>query len=114
MLKINGFSKLTDVFEPKRFPTDETAKKTTIQVGPVRYRQCAFIAVGQDGIYLKIKTIFKNHPTILIPWASIKGHQKSSLYGRKAIQLNFLDDNLPSLRLYAADVKDQQMNVWDS
>ena len=103
MLKINGLSKLVDFFETKTFPIEEKILKTTIQVGPVRYRKCAFLFIDNEGIYLKIKMIFKNYPPVFIPWTSIKENKKSSLYGLQAIQLDFNDVSLPSIKLYETD-----------
>lgn len=106
MFKLNGISKLIDHFEIKSFPDKKKILKTTIQVGPFRYRECSYLFFSKEGLFLKIKHIFKNHPVILIPWKSIEDYRGATLYGRKAIQLDFNDPSLPSVKLYEADIED--------
>jgi len=107
MLKINGFSKLVNYFEVKAFPSGAIVLKTTIQVGFVRYRRCASIFINKEGLYVGIKMIFKNYPVIFIPWMSIKENKKAKLYGRSAIELDFKDSNLPSIKMYESDFKEK-------
>ena len=108
MLKVNGFSRLAHFFEAKTFPVEAKILKTTIQVGYVRYRRCASIFMNKEGLYLGIKMIFKSYPVIYIPWASIRENKKAKLYGRKAIQLDFKDSSLPSIKIYEADFKEKE------
>jgi hypothetical protein len=103
MFKINGLSKLVDFFETKTFPTDAKVLKTTIQVGIVRYRQCASICINKEGIYLRVKMIFKSYPIIFVPWSSVKERKDARLYGLKAIQLDFHNPSIPSVKFYQTD-----------
>ena len=101
----NGFGKLVKSFEARPFPPGGKILKTTIQVGPIRYRQCTFITLGTDGIYLKVSYFFKEFPTIFISWNSVKTTRKTSLYGLPANQFDFFDENNPSVRIYETDVE---------
>ena len=103
--KISGISKLVTCFESKTFPNEEDILKTTIQVGTIRYRRCALIFMDNEGLYLSVKMIFKSYPVIFIPWSSFKETKKERLYGRKAIQLDFRDSTLPSIKIYETDFK---------
>jgi hypothetical protein len=103
--KISGMSKLLNCFESKIFPNEEEILKTTIQVGAIRYRRCALIFMDNDGLYLSVKMIFKSYPVVFIPWSSIKETKKERLYGRKAIQLDFRDSTLPSIKIYETDFR---------
>jgi hypothetical protein len=101
---ISGLSRLVDFFETKPFPAEEKVLKSTVQIGSIRYRQCAFIFADKAGLYLRIKTIFKSHPVIFIPWTSIREKRKASLYGRKAIQLEFNESGLPPIKFYETEI----------
>lgn len=103
MFTLRGMSKLVNYFETKTFPIEEKVVKTTIQVGLVRYRQCAFIFMDKKGIYLRVKMVFKSYPAVFIPWTAVKEKKEASLYGRKAIQLDFTDSNIPSVKFYEPD-----------
>ena len=103
--KNSGISKLVNYFESKTFPNEEEVLKTTIQVGIIRYRKCAFIFMDNEGLYLSVKMIFKSYPAMFIPWSSIKDTKKERLYGRKAIQLDFRDSTLHSIKIYETDFK---------
>lgn len=105
MFKIKAFSKLVNIFEAKPFPLEAKILKTTIQVGVVRYRRCAYLFFTKEGLYLSIKILFKNYPIIFIPWTSIEENRKARLYGRNAIQLNF-KESLPSIKIYESDFND--------
>lgn len=107
---MNGFSKLVDFFETRAFPVEEKVLKTTIQVGSVRYRKCAFIFADEEGLYLKVEMIFKNYPVVFIPWKSIREKRKASLYGRKAIQLEFNESGLPPIKFYETEVPSPLLN----
>lgn len=103
--KISGISKLVDYFEIKAFPDEKEALKTTLQVGNIRYRKCGLIFMDNQGLYLSAKMIFKKYPVMFIPWASVKETKKEKLYGRKAIQLDFKDTTLPSIKIYESDFR---------
>lgn len=103
--KISGISKLVNYFESKAFPNEKEILKTTLQVGNIRYRKCGFIFMDDEGFYLSIKMIFKKYPVIFIPWSSIIKTKKERLYGRKAIQLDFEDSTLPSIKIYETDFR---------
>jgi len=103
--KTSGISKLVNYFESKTFPNEEEILKTTIQVGIIRYRKCALIFMDNEVLYLSVKMIFKRYPVKFIPWSSIKETKKERLYGRKAIQLDFRDSTLPSIKIYETDFK---------
>jgi hypothetical protein len=103
--KISGISKLVNYFESKAFPNEEDILKTTIQIGKIRYRKCGLIFMDTKGLYLSVKMIFKSYPVIFIPWSSIKETIKERLYGRKAIQLDFRDSTLPSIKIYETDFR---------
>jgi len=105
--KVKGFADLVRTFEAKKFPDNGKIIKTTIQVGIIRYRQCAFIMMVEDGFYIRIKYVFKSYPTIFVPKSAIKESKKSKLYGRKAVELTFFDSSIPSIRFYETDLKRQ-------
>jgi hypothetical protein len=109
--KISGISKLLNYFESKTFPKEEDILNTTIQVGTIRYRRCALIFMDNEGLYLSAKMIFKSYPVIFIPWSSIKETKKEKLYGRKAIQLDFKDSTLPSIKIYETDFRGNYYNL---
>ena len=104
MFKINGFSGIAEFFEHASFPDKQNVFKTTIQVGAIRYRNCAFLYINNDGLFVKIKMVFKTHPTIFIPWNAFKEKKPATLYGLRAIEFVFTDSNLPALRLYESDI----------
>ena len=103
--KTSGISKLVTCFERKAFPNEKEILKTTLQVGNIRYRKCGFIVMDNEGLYLSVKMIFKKYPVIFIPWSSIIKTKKERLYGRKAIQLDFEDSTLPSVKIYETDFR---------
>jgi hypothetical protein len=111
--KIGGISKLVGYFESKPFPNEKEVLKTTIQVGKVRYRRCGFIFMDNQGLYLSAKMIFKKYPVMYIPWSSIKEIKKATLYGRKAIQMDFKDTTLPFVRIYETDFRKNYYEPWE-
>ena len=105
LVKTKGFTKIADSFEKRPFPKGGQIIQTSVQVGFIRYRRCAFILLDDKGIYIRIKYILKNFPTAFIPWNSIKETQKARLYGRSAIRFDFENHNFPSISLYEKDLK---------
>lgn len=102
--KTDGFARIVNSFEQMPFPSNAEVLKTTVQVGSIRYRQCASILFDNSGIFIHIKYVFKNFPTTFIPWNSIKETKKSTLYGLSAIQFDFVNQNLPSMLVYEKDL----------
>lgn len=98
--KINAVNRLANSFSTNNFPNDKAILKTTVQVGIMRYRRCAALCLEKEGLYLRIKFIFKSYPDIFIPWNYIKVAKKSRLYSMKAIQFVLNDPTLPSIKIY--------------
>ena len=103
--KADGFARIVRSFEQKPFPAAAEVFRTTVQVGSIRYRQCASIYVDTSGLFIRIKYIFKNFPTTFIPWSSLKESKKSTLYGLGAIQFDFVNQSLPSIVFYEKDLQ---------
>ena len=97
-------SALVNQFQTDKEPHGTEITKTSVQVGAVRYRQCCKLLFNTDGFFLIIKFIFKKYPFIFIPWSSIKECRRSSLFGRKAFELE-LEAKFPSIRIYENDFK---------
>jgi hypothetical protein len=104
--KIKGMAYLVNAFEAKPFPSGGEIRKTTIQVGTIRYRNCASFLIEKNGLYLKVKFIFRNYPAIFIPSTSIKETQPARLYGLSAIKFIFNDPNIPPVIFYEKDLKE--------
>ena len=106
--KAGGMSALVNQFQTGEKPHGTEIGKTSVQVGAVRYRQCCRLYFDTDGFFLLIKYIFKRHPAIFIPWKEVKECRNSSFFGRKAMELELNDAELPSIRIYENDFKQNQ------
>jgi len=111
--KLSGLSKLIDAFETDQFPSDAEILKTSVQIGGVRFRKCAAIQLNKKGIYLRITMIFKHYPPVFIPREAIKGTTKLKLYGRKAVQFDFVDSTLPALKVYEKDYQQSTASMTE-
>ena len=98
--KKNAVQKLADNFPTDNFPIDKAVLKNTVQVGRIRYRRCASFCLDKEGIYLRIRFIFKSYPDIFIPWSFIKEARKSKLYSMKAVEFILSNSSLPSQKIY--------------
>jgi len=98
--KKNSVQRLADNFPTDNFPIDKSVLKNTVQVGRIRFRRCASFCLDKEGIYLRIRFIFKSYPDIFIPWNFIKEARKSKLYSMKAVQFILSDPSLPSIKIY--------------
>ena len=106
--KAGGMSALVHQFQTSEEPHGTEIIKTTVQIGAVRYRQCSRLFFNANGFFLLTKFIFKHYPAIFIPWSMVKECRKSNLFGRKAVQLELMDSELPSIRFYENDFKQNQ------
>ena len=111
-----GLAQLIEVFGTAEFPPDTQPRKTTIQVGSIRYRRCAWIYSNQDGIYLRVQYIFKTYPVIFIPRGSVREVRPSTLFGSKALEFVLSGDpDTPSIRFYPVDLKAMgfaDLSIW--
>ena len=106
--KAGGMSALVNHFQTSEEPHGTEIAKTTVQIGAVRYRQCSKLFFNPDGFFLVIKFIFKRYPAIFIPWSMVKECRRSSLYNRKAVLLELMPEDLPAIRIYENDFKENQ------
>lgn len=76
--RMSGWNELLERFPADKEPEGIRFSGKTIAVGPVRYRRCATICVGPQGLYMTAKVpLTSGNPPLLIPWREVKKVQKS-------------------------------------
>lgn len=108
-LRHRKMDELVRTFKTDNVSNENLLLKTTIQIGHIRYRHCASITMNHIGFYLQVKFIFKHYPTIFIPWKALAGSKPARLYGRKALELFFVEKNLPSIIFYETDIREKYL-----
>jgi len=71
--RTSGFSKLVELFPSSYKPEGRDFPLSTIAIGSVRYRNCVYITVASEGLYIKLRSVFPFFPKdapLLIPWDS--------------------------------------------
>jgi hypothetical protein len=111
--KAGRMSALVNQFQTSDEPHGTEIAKTTVQIGAGRYRQCSRLFFNPDDFFLAIRFVFKRYPLIFIPWSMIKECRSSSLFGRKAVQLELAGPELPYIRIYENDFKQNQFYQRD-
>ena len=109
--RLSGLSKLIAAYETDQFPFDAESSRTSVQIGVVRFRNCAAIHFIENGIYLQINMPFKQYPPVFIPREAIKGTTRAKLYGRNAIRFDFVDSTLPALKVYEKDYQQSAESI---
>jgi hypothetical protein len=100
--KASGFSKLAEMFPSSYKPEGRDFPLSTIAIGSVRYRNCVYITVASEGLYIKLRSVFPflpKDPPLLIPWARMKEGGETKVYMRTAYRLDVGEPKVASISI---------------
>lgn len=97
-----GWNKLTESYAARGQPEGDIYTKQTVQIGAVRYRRCATVYIGPQGLYLSAHvSVLPSYPPLFIPWGEFKRVQETILYWQRAFRLVIGDPQVGTLTLRA-------------
>jgi hypothetical protein len=86
--KLSGWDALVERYQAAVPSSGQAYAKQTVQVGPVRYRRCVTVHVGEEGLFLQPRFLLARYPAITIPWHEIVRVEDAMLYWRPAKRLS--------------------------
>ena len=98
--RISGIDKLAEKFPAAGTPSGQEFKKQTIQIGPVRYRNCLTVIINSSGLYLLVTAPFIKTHEIFIPWEEFYNVGSTRLYSQKAVKLNIGKPSIGTISVY--------------
>ena len=101
--KASGLSKLAALFPSSYKPQGQDFSLRTIAVGSVRYRNCVYITVSPEGLYIRLRSVFPlmpKNPPLLIPWGRIKKAGEKRIYWRTAHCLDIGEPKAATLSVF--------------
>jgi hypothetical protein len=101
--KASGISKLAASFPSSYKPQGQDFSLRTIAVGSVRYRNCVYITVSHEGLYIRLRSVFPlmpKNPPLLIPWDRIKKAGEATIYWRTAHCLNIGEPKVATISVF--------------
>ncbi len=85
--KLSGLDDLARCYPSADPPPNRALPKQTVQIGPVRFKRCATVGAGAQGLHLQVKHLLSSYPPVLIPWQEIATVEETRLYRQKAMRL---------------------------
>ena len=99
----SGFSKLAELFPSSYKPEGRDFPLSTMAIGSVRYRNCVYITVASEGLYIRLRSVFPllpKEPPLLIPWDRIKEVGETKIYFRTAYRFDVGDPKVATLSFF--------------
>ena len=101
--RASGFSKLAELFSSSYKPEGRDFPLSTIAIGSVRYRNCVYITVSGEGLYIKLRSVFPlmpKDPPLLIPWDRMKKDGETKVYMRTAYRFDVGEPKVASISVF--------------
>ncbi len=96
--RMSGWNKLTDRWGTKTEPPGTRLTRQTVKVGPVRWRFCVTMVLGEPGLYLRPSPFLGRIQPILVPWPELKRPRDGHLYvGWKAVEMSIGDPEIAAI-----------------
>jgi hypothetical protein len=88
--QIGGWARLGEKFSATAAPDGKFLYGQSAQFsGFCNYNRCLTIAIAENGLYLKVWSIFRlGHPPLLIPWDQIQNTKQTSLLWFKKVSFD--------------------------
>jgi hypothetical protein len=97
--RISNLHKLAARYPAAEPPQGTPLHKQTVQVGPVRFRRCVTLQIGDAGLYLQVRAPLSRHPPVQIPWTEITPVGTTRIYWRPAMLLSVGSPEIATLRV---------------
>jgi len=101
--KGSGLSKLAASFPSSYKPQGRDFSLKTIAVGSVRYRNCVYITVAAEGLYIRLRSVFPflpKTPPLLIPWDRIRKFGETRIYWSRAYCLEIGEPKIATISVF--------------
>ena len=101
--RASGFSKLAEFFLASYKPEGRDFPLSTMAIGSARYRNCVYITVAGEGLYIRLRSVFPllpKEPPLLIPWDRIKEVGETKIYFRTAYRFDVGDPKVATLSFF--------------